>query len=61
MVDLDKHIDIVRFVVEGFLKFDRQQWPQPQDVLRSKIPEHPEKTSGQGSLHQSFINIYWIM
>ena len=33
----------------------------PQDDLQSKIPEHPERTPGQGSVHSSFINIYWIM
>ena len=38
MVDLDQHTDIVRFVVEGCLKFDLQLWPQ--NDLGSKIPGH---------------------
>ena len=28
MVDLDQHTGILRFVVEGCLKFDLQKWPQ---------------------------------
>ena len=33
----------------------------PQDELWSKIPEHPKRTSSQGSLHPNLTKIYRVM
>ena len=61
MVELAQHTDIVRFVVEGCLKFDLQQWPQmtprwpliknswaPQKNLRPRI--------SSPKFHQNLLN-----
>ena len=56
MVDLDQHWHsqiCCRRLFKIWPFNSNPKWPQ--DDLRSKIPEHLERTSGQGSLHPSFI------